>query len=49
MQVRDSGVVAGTVLYKTLPDDNRMEVGWHVCPDSWGQGFALAPALVRVF
>ncbi|MFY1669153.1 GNAT family N-acetyltransferase [Plantactinospora sp. WMMB334] len=46
VQRRDDGVVAGTVLLKPMPGpDEReltddIEVGWHLHPDSWGQGYA---------
>ncbi|RIV40735.1 GNAT family N-acetyltransferase [Micromonospora radicis] len=46
IEVRATGVVAGSVLLKPLPgadgstptDD--IEVGWHLHPDSWGNGYA---------
>ncbi|MGW1178332.1 GNAT family N-acetyltransferase [Kitasatospora sp. NPDC002543] len=42
---RDTGVVAGTVLLVPLPDgDGEIEVGWHLHPDSWGQGIATEAA-----
>jgi RimJ/RimL family protein N-acetyltransferase len=35
------GTVAGTVLFKPLPDGvGEVEVGWHLHPDSWGHGYA---------
>jgi RimJ/RimL family protein N-acetyltransferase len=36
------GVVAGTVLLLTLPNDEHgeVEIGWHLHPDSWGHGYA---------
>ncbi len=38
-------VVAGTVLFKPLPDGvGEIEVGWHLHPDSWGQGYATEAA-----
>jgi RimJ/RimL family protein N-acetyltransferase len=40
MQVRTTGVLAGTLLYKPLPGEHHMEVGWHLHPDSWGNGYA---------
>jgi RimJ/RimL family protein N-acetyltransferase len=40
MEVRATGVVAGTVLYKPLPGEHHMEVGWHLHPDSFGRGYA---------
>jgi RimJ/RimL family protein N-acetyltransferase len=42
---RTSGVPAGTVLFKPLPDgDGEIEIGWHFHPDSWGRGFASESA-----
>jgi RimJ/RimL family protein N-acetyltransferase len=45
IEVRETGVVAGTVLVKPLPDgDGEIEVGWHLHPDSWGNGYATEAA-----
>ncbi|MET8230558.1 GNAT family N-acetyltransferase [Micromonospora sp. NPDC005298] len=50
IEVRDSGVVAGTVLLKPLPGRDGatrtadIEVGWHLHPDSWGHGYATEAA-----
>jgi RimJ/RimL family protein N-acetyltransferase len=42
---RTDGVVAGTVILVRLPDgDGELEVGWHLHPDSWGQGLASEAA-----
>jgi RimJ/RimL family protein N-acetyltransferase len=42
---RPDGVVAGTVLFKPLPDGvGEVEVGWHLHPDSWGRGYATEAA-----
>lgn len=39
------GLVAGTVLFKPLPNGvGEVEVGWHLHPDSWGQGYATEAA-----
>jgi RimJ/RimL family protein N-acetyltransferase len=39
------GVVAGTVLFKPLPNGvGEIEVGWHLHPDSWGHGYATEAA-----
>ena len=39
-------VVAGTVLLLPLPGDGgEHEIGWHLHPDSWGQGLASEAAL----
>jgi RimJ/RimL family protein N-acetyltransferase len=40
VEVRATRVVAGTLLYKPLPGEHHMEVGWHLHPDSWGHGYA---------
>jgi RimJ/RimL family protein N-acetyltransferase len=41
VQRKDDGVVAGTVLLVPLPGgDGELEIGWHLHPDSWGQGLA---------
>jgi RimJ/RimL family protein N-acetyltransferase len=42
---RDTGLPAGSVLLKVLPDaagvpTGDVEVGWHLHPDSWGCGYA---------
>ena len=45
VQLRDTGVVAGTVLLVPLPDHpDEIEVGWHLHPDSWGNGYATEAA-----
>ena len=43
---RGDGVVAGTVLLLTLPNDEHgeVEIGWHLHPDSWGFGYATEAA-----
>jgi RimJ/RimL family protein N-acetyltransferase len=44
IEVRETGTVAGTILYKTLPGVEHMEVGWHLHPDTWGRGYATESA-----
>ncbi|GAA3047092.1 GNAT family N-acetyltransferase [Kitasatospora albolonga] len=45
LERRDTGVVAGSVLLVPLPGgDGEVEVGWHLHPDSWGNGFATEAA-----
>jgi RimJ/RimL family protein N-acetyltransferase len=42
---RPDGIVAGTVLFKPLPNGvGEVEVGWHLHPDSWGHGYATEAA-----
>lgn len=53
IEVKQTGLVAGAVLLVPLPGgDDGVEVGWHLHPDSHGQGFATeaaAAALRRGF
>ncbi|SCE75617.1 Protein N-acetyltransferase, RimJ/RimL family [Micromonospora coriariae] len=48
--VRDTGLVAGTMVLKPLPGRDeelrtgKIEVGWHLHPDSWGHGYATEAA-----
>ncbi len=45
LEVRDTGIVAGTVLLVPIPDGaGEVEVGWHLHPDSWGRGYATEAA-----
>jgi RimJ/RimL family protein N-acetyltransferase len=44
VRVRSTGVAAGTVLLVALPDSEQVEVGWHLHPDSWGNGYATEAA-----
>jgi RimJ/RimL family protein N-acetyltransferase len=44
VQVRETGLVAGTVLLVRLPESDEIEVGWHLHPDSWGRGYATEAA-----
>lgn len=37
---RESGRMIGTGILKALPDDEKIEVGWHLHPDFWGRGLA---------
>ena len=42
---RSSGIPAGTVLLKPLPDGaGEVEIGWQLHPDSWGRGLASEAA-----
>ena len=46
VEVRETGVVAGSVLLLTLPnaEHDEVEIGWHLHPDSWGHGIASEAA-----
>ena len=37
---KNTDELVGTVLLKPLPNSARIEVGWHVARDMWGQGYA---------
>lgn len=41
LELRSSGTVIGAVLLLPLPGgDGEVEVGWHLNPDHWSQGYA---------
>jgi RimJ/RimL family protein N-acetyltransferase len=49
IEVKDTGVVAGSILLAPLSDGAgnlapEQEIGWHLHPDSWGQGYASEAA-----
>ena len=49
IEVRESGVVAGTVLVSPLSRKDgghvgEHEIGWHLAPDCWGHGYAREAA-----
>jgi RimJ/RimL family protein N-acetyltransferase len=46
IEVRETGQVVGSVLIVTLPDAeaDEVEIGWHLHPDSWGNGYASEAA-----
>ncbi|ROT32759.1 GNAT family N-acetyltransferase [Micromonospora sp. HM5-17] len=50
VQRRDNDLVVGTTMLKPLPGTDEakltddIEVGWHLHPDSWGQGYATEAA-----
>ncbi|MCW2781963.1 MAG: putative acetyltransferase [Marmoricola sp.] len=46
IEVATTGEVAGTVLLVVLPnaEDGEVEIGWHLHPDSWGNGYATEAA-----
>ncbi|SDC69252.1 GNAT family N-acetyltransferase [Nocardioides lianchengensis] len=46
VEVRATGVVAGSVILLPLPnnENGEVEIGWHLHPDSWGHGYASEAA-----
>ena len=46
IEVKETGVVAGSVILLELPnaEDHEVEIGWHLHPDSWGRGYATEAA-----
>lgn len=47
--IRATQALIGTLLLMPLPDRHHapsglIEIGWHFCPDSWGQGYATEAA-----
>ncbi|WP_433531986.1 GNAT family N-acetyltransferase [Micromonospora sp. CA-263727] len=54
VEMRETGVVVGTAMLKPLPGrDERVltddiEVGWHLHPDAWGNGYATEAARALV-
>jgi RimJ/RimL family protein N-acetyltransferase len=51
IEVRESGLVAGTVLLRPLPEPSdggesggEVEIGWHLHPDSFKRGYATEAA-----
>ena len=43
--VKETGIIAGTALLVQLPHgDGKVQIGWHLHPDSMGQGFATEAA-----
>lgn len=50
---KDTGIVAGMSVLAPIPaskdvDRSDMEIGWHLHPDSWGNGFATEAATALV-
>lgn len=37
---RDHSELVGTIVLKPLPEDDRLEVGWHLRRSEWGKGYA---------
>ncbi|MFD6751891.1 GNAT family N-acetyltransferase [Micromonospora gifhornensis] len=50
IEVRETGVVVGTVMIKPMPGRDEqvltddIEVGWHLHPEAWGNGYATEAA-----
>ena len=44
IEVRTTGDVVGAVLLKPLPAATEIEVGWHLAPEHWGNGYATEAA-----
>jgi RimJ/RimL family protein N-acetyltransferase len=44
IEVLETGLVAGTVILVRLPSSDEVEVGWHLHPDAWGNGYATEAA-----
>jgi RimJ/RimL family protein N-acetyltransferase len=40
LELRDTDVILGAVLLKPLPAAEEIEVGWHLAPEHWGNGYA---------
>ncbi len=42
IEVRETGIVAGTVMITTVPnaEHDERQIGWHLHPDSFGHGYA---------
>jgi RimJ/RimL family protein N-acetyltransferase len=40
LELRSSGHVIGAALLQPLPDSDVVEIGWHLNPDYWGNGYA---------
>lgn len=40
LELKESGTVIGSVILKPLPESEKIEVGWHIRQDHWGQGLA---------
>lgn len=44
MEERDLGIPIGSIILRPLPNDTKVEVGWHLGMDHWGQGYATEAA-----
>lgn len=40
LELRSTGAVVGAVLLQPLPESEVVEIGWHLNPEHWGQGYA---------
>lgn len=48
LTLRESGSPVGTVLLLPLRPGGEVEVGWHLHPDHWGQGYATEAARAAI-
>jgi RimJ/RimL family protein N-acetyltransferase len=44
LELRSAGEVVGAVLLQPLPGSEVVEIGWHLNPDHWGNGYATEAA-----
>ncbi len=44
MELKETGKVIGSIMLKHLPDDEKVEIGWHLNPDYWGKGYVTEAA-----
>jgi RimJ/RimL family protein N-acetyltransferase len=44
LELRTSGALIGAVLMQPLPDNDQVEIGWHLNPVHWGNGYATEAA-----
>src|SRR5437588_317357 len=48
MVSKESDEIIGTVLLKSLPDSDKVEVGWHLGRKHWGKGYATEAGAAAV-
>ncbi|MBX3119713.1 MAG: GNAT family N-acetyltransferase [Fimbriimonadaceae bacterium] len=44
LELKSTQRVIGAAILKPLPDDERVEIGWHLGPEHWGKGYATESA-----